>query len=119
MTETKPYTLRKLNGDDLFTILAIAGKVLPEDLASLFVNNKKGEANIEELGGVVGVRIVSAILKDIGKVKKEVYAFLCDVSGLTKEEINALGLFAIPNMVWEIYNSEKNADFFGQFTKSP
>ena len=106
----KPYTLRKLDGEDLWPVLDIVGKVLPEDLSPVFTEIATGEKSAAEVGGVVMFRLVSAIVKDIKKVKPEVYEFLTSVSGLTKDEINALGLMAVPKMIWEIYNAEK--DFF-------
>ena len=112
MSENKPYTLRRLNGEDLWPALEIVGKVLPDDLAPLFMEIASGDKDVSEVGGVVMVRLVATIIKDIGKVKREVYAFLTSVSGLSKDEINSLGLMAVPKMIWEIYNAEK--DFFGQ-----
>ena len=106
----KPYTLRRLDGEDLWPVLEIVGKVLPDDLAPVFTEIATGEKSAAEVGGVVVFRLVSAIVKDIKKVKSEVYEFLTSVSGLTKDEINALGLMAVPKMIWEIYNAEK--DFF-------
>lgn len=112
-TETKkPYTLRRLDGEDLWPVLDIVGKVLPDDLAGVFTEIATGEKSVNEVGGVVVFRLVCTVIKDIGKVKQEVYDFLSSVSGLTKEEINALGFTAVPKMIWEIYNAEK--DFFGQ-----
>ena len=117
-TDKKPYTLRKLDGDDLWPVLDIIGKVLPDDLAPVFTDIATGEKNVAEVGGVVVFRLISTVIKDIGKVKEEVYSFLTDVSGLTKDEINALGLMTVPKMIWEIYNAEKNVDFFGDASKS-
>ena len=114
----KPYTLRKLNGEDLWAVLDIVGKVLPDDLAAVFADIATGEKTVNEVGGVVVFRLVSAIIKDVKKVKNEVYDFLTSVSGLTKEEINALGLMAVPKMIWDIYNAEKNVDFFEDASKS-
>lgn len=114
MSENKPYTLRRLNGDDLWPVLEIVGKVLPDDLAPLFMEIATGNKDVAEVGGVVMVRLIATVIKEIGKVKKEVYAFLTSVSGLTRDEINALGLVAVPKMIWEIYNAEKNVDFFGE-----
>ena len=114
----KAYTLRRLDGEDLWPVLDIVGKVLPDDLAPVFTEIATGEKNVAEVGGVVVFRLVSTVIKDIKKVKTEVYDFLTSVSGLTKDEINALGLMAVPKMIWEIYNAEKNVDFFGDASKS-
>lgn len=122
--KAKPYTLRRLDGNDLWPLLEIAGKVMPDDLMPYVMDviGKVGTENItkeiskedfvDELGADVCFRMVTAIIKDIGKVKNEVYAFLTSVSGLNKDEINALGLVAVPKMIWEIFNAEK--DFFLQ-----
>ena len=114
----KPYTLRRLDGEDLWPVLDIVGKVLPDDLTTVFTEIATGEKSAAEVGGVVMFRLVSTVIKDIKKVKDEVYEFLTSVSGLTKDEINALGLMAVPKMIWEIYNAEKNVDFFGDASKS-
>lgn len=110
--KAKPYTLRKLDGDDLWPLLEIVGKVLPDDLAPVFTELALGEKSLDEVGGVVAVRMVKAIIQNLGTVKEEVYAFLSGASGLSKDEIVALGLLAVPRMIWDIYNAEK--DFFGQ-----
>jgi len=110
--KAKPYTLRKLDGDDLWPVLDIVGKVLPDDLAPMFMDIATGDKDVSEVGGVVAVRMVKAIIQNLGTVKEEVYAFLSDVSGLSKDEIIALGMMAVPKMIWDIFNAEK--DFFGQ-----
>lgn len=114
----KPYTLRRLNGDDLWPVLSIVGKVIPDDLAPLFMEIVTGNKDLDEVGSIVVVRLIAVIIKEMGKVKDEVYDFLSSVSGLNKDEINALGLVAVPKMIWEIYNAEKNVDFFGESVKS-
>lgn len=108
--KSKPYTLRKLDGDDLWPLLEIVGKVLPDDLAPVFTEIALGEKSLDEVGGVVAVRMVKAIIQNLGTVKEEVYDFLSDASGLSRDEIVALGLLAVPRMIWDIFNAEK--DFF-------
>jgi len=112
----KPYTLRKLDGEDIWPVLAIIGETLPEDLAPVFVGLTTGEKTIDEVGSVVVMRLVKAIIQNIGMVKEEVYAFLSSASGLSKDEINALGLFAVPKMIWDIIRTE--TDFFEESVKS-
>lgn len=112
----KPYTLRKLDGEDIWPVLAIIGETLPEDLAPVFVGLTTGEKTIDEVGSVVVMRLVKAIIQNIGTVKEEVYTFLSSASGLSKDEINALGLFAVPKMIWDIIRTE--TDFFEESVKS-
>lgn len=117
-----PYNFRKLTGEDIWPVIAAAGKVLPEDLAPVFVDLVTDERplkdKIDEIGGVVFMRLVKAIISNIGTIKDDVYDFLTDVSGMTREEINAQGLMAVPKMIWAIYNAEKNVDFFEDASKS-
>lgn len=112
----KPYTLRKLDGEDIWPVLAIIGETLPEDLAPVFVGLTTGEKTIDEVGSVVVMRLVKAIIQNIGTVKEEVYSFLSSASGLSKDEIIALGLFAVPKMIWDIIRTE--TDFFEESVKS-
>lgn len=111
MSENKSYTLRRLTGDDIWPVVEIVGKIMPDDLMPYFMGIATDGKSVDDIGGEVVFRMVTAIIKDISKVKEEVYAFLTSVSGLSKDEINALGLVAVPKMIWEIYNAEK--DFFG------
>jgi hypothetical protein len=110
MSKNKPYTLRKLDGEDLWPVLNIAAKALPDDLAAAFMDLVMGDKTIDEVGGTVAVRMVKAIIQNLETVKEEVYAFLSDASGLSRDEIIGLGLLGVPRMIWDIYNAEK--DFF-------
>ena len=112
MSKNKPYTLRKLDGEDLWPVLNIAAKALPDDLAAAFMDLVMGDKTIDEVGGTVVVRMVKAIIQNLETVKEEVYAFLSDASGLSRDEIISLGLLGVPRMIWDIYNAEK--DFFGE-----
>lgn len=114
----KPYTLRKLDGEDIWPVLAIIGETLPDDLAPIFMEIMTGEKTIEEVGAVVVLRLGKAILKNVGKCKAEVYELLTSASGMTREEINALGLFVVPKMLWDIIKDETNVDFFEESAKS-
>lgn len=114
----KPYTLRKLDGEDIWPVLAIISETLPDDLAPIFMEIVSGEKAIDEVGAVVVMRLGKAIIKNVGKCKEEVYSFLTSASGLNREEINALGLFAVPKMIWDIIKAETNVDFFEESAKS-
>lgn len=117
-----PYNFRKLTSDDIFPVLAAAGKVLPDDLAAVFVELATDERplkeKVDEVGGVVIMRLVKAMIANIAVIKDDVYEFMTDVSGMTREEINAHGLMALPKMIWALYNAENNVDFFEDASKS-
>ncbi len=115
---TKPYTLRELKDRDLFPILDIVATVLPDDLADVFVQIVTKEKSVNEVGGMVVYKIVIAILKNIGKVKDDLYALLSDLSGIPADEIPDMEFGTTPSMIWDIVSNAKNASFFKVLSKS-
>jgi len=116
-TENKPYTLRRLKDRDLYPVLDIIGKVLPDNLAALAVGLVTGEKSVEDLGGILVTRIVAAILKNMKTVHEDVYAFLSDVSGIPAEEIEEMEFGTTPRMIWDLVKNEKNNSFFVELSK--
>lgn len=116
-TVERPYTLRRLKDCDLFPILDILGKVLPDDLATVLMQVVSKEKSLKEVGVVVVIRLVKAIFSNMGKVKDELYNLLSDVSGITVDELEEMPFGTSPMMVWDIINNEKNASFFKVLSK--
>ena len=117
MTEEKPYTLRRLKDKDLWPVLDIIGKVFLDNLSSTFVEVATGQKSVQEIGGIVIMQLVTAIIRNLKTVHDEVYEFLSDVSGIPAAEIEEMPFGTTPNMIWDIVKSEKNADFFKEFSK--
>lgn len=116
--EEKPYVLRELKDRDLFPILDIIATVLPDNLADVFVQIVTKEKSVNEVGGMVVYKIVIAVLKNIGKVRGELYALLSDISGIPADEIPDMPFGTTPSMIWDIVNNAKNASFFKVLSKS-
>ncbi len=116
-TVERPFTLRRLKDCDLFPILDILGKVLPDDLATVLMQVVSKEKSLKEVGVVVVIRLVKAIFSNMGKVKDELYALLSDVSGIPVDELEEMPFGTSPMMVWDIINNEKNASFFKVLSK--
>ena len=116
-TVERSYTLRRLKDCDLFPILDILGKVLPDDLAAVLMQVVSKEKSLKEVGVVVVVRLVKAIFSNMGKVKDELYELLSDVSGIPVAELAEMPFGTTPMMVWDIVNNEKNAGFFKVLSK--
>lgn len=114
MTEemVKPYTLRRLKDKDLWPVLDIVGKVFPGDLSAVFVEIATGQKSAQEVGGLVMMRMVMAVIRNMNSVRDEVYAFLSDVSGIPANEIEEMEFGTTPSMIWDIVKNEKNASFF-------
>lgn len=115
--KAKPYTLRRLKDRDLFPILDIIGKVLPDNMAAIAMGIVTGNKTVEEVGGVLLTRIVASILQNMKTVHDDVYAFLSDVSGIPVEEIEEMEFGTTPRMIWDIVKNEKNNDFFEELSK--
>lgn len=111
--ENKPYTLRPLRDEDLWPVLGIIGKVIPDDLNAVFAQIASGEKSVNEVGYDVGFRLVVAVVRNLPAVKNEVYALLSDLSGIPADEIPAMKVGTTPKMIWDIWHEIKNADFFG------
>jgi len=115
--EAKLYTLRSLKDSDLFPILDIITKVLPEDLSDIFVQLTTGQKTVNEIGGVAVYKIIVAVLKNISTVHDELYALLSDLSGIPAAEIENMPFGTTPSMIWDVVADAKNASFFKVLSK--
>lgn len=115
--EAKLYTLRSLKDVDLFPILDIITKVLPEDLSEVFVQLTTGQKSLDEIGGVVVYRIIVSVLKNISTVHDELYALLSDLSGIPAADIQNMPFGTTPSMIWDVVADAKNASFFTVLSK--
>lgn len=123
----KPYTLRPLRDEDLWPVLDIIGKVMPDQLSGLFaeVLLKATEAGgeidqqklIEEIGSEFVAKLLVSIIRNMNVVRSEVYAFLSSVSGIPAAELPGMPFGTTPRMIWDIAQSEVNADFFKVVSK--
>ena len=113
----RSYTLRRLKDRDLFPILGIISEVFPDELAKTFVQLSTKEKTVQEVGAMAVLKIVLAVLKNMDKVKDEVYALLSDVSGIPAAEIAEMEFGTTPMMIWDIVGNEKNCGFFKVLSK--
>lgn len=118
----KPYTLRELTDEDLYTVLEIVAIALPEEAKESFaqkVSDAKGKGNVLEKAGIqVMFDMVKYIMKNLKSVKTEVYAFLSDLSGIPADDIRKMPFGTTPAMLKDVFTNVKNADFFTELFKS-
>ena len=114
----KPYTLRPLCDEDLYPILAIIGKVFPDELSTAFVQVASKEKTFKEIGYDVGFKLFTAVIKNLHTVDVEVYEMLSSLSGIPAQDIRKMKFGTTPKMLWDVYNDVKNQDFFGDASKS-
>ena len=112
----KLYTLRRLNDEDLFTVVEIIGIALPEEAKAAFAQAVT-EGNVTKRGGAVAFDIVKFIMKNIKACKEEVYSLLSDLSGIPADEIRKMPFGTTPKMLKEIFENEKDSDFFTGLSK--
>lgn len=113
----KAYTLRELCDEDLYTVLAIVGAVIPDDAKDTFTQMVNGEKSVKEVGGMVAFDMTRLILKNFKTVKDDVYAFLSDLSGIPAAQIARMPFGTTPMMLKEVFDDAKNASFFMEFSK--
>ena len=116
-TVERKYELRRLKDKDLYPVIDIVSKVLPEDLISVIASASKRGKKFEEIGMAVATKVIVAICKNISKVHDDLYALLSDVSGIPAEEIEEMEFGTTPMMIWDIVKNEKNAGFFTVLSK--
>lgn len=112
----KPYTLRELNDEDLYTVIEILGIVLPDDAKEAFAQAVSGEKSLKEIGGLVAFDMLRLILKNFSAVKPQVYSFLSDLSGIPVDDIRKMPFGTTPKMLKEVF--QENASFFKELFKS-
>ena len=132
----KNYELRKLCADDIFPMVNIISKIGIENMADCFdakemadiinsVDSTLDEADRKEssdnamadvltkqIGIKVIMKLVGLLLKNLGKIKIELYQFLAGLSGMTEKEIAALPLGTFTQMIVDVFKKEEFSDFF-------
>jgi hypothetical protein len=128
-TVEKPYTLRPLYDEELYTILDIIEKLCPEDIRPIFIKamekftKKEAEAGddkdmLEKLANDFGMDVVMelglVIIRNMKNVKDDVYALLSDLSGIPADQIRKMPFGTTPKMIMDVVKDERNRDFFGE-----
>lgn len=125
----KPFTLRPLYDEELYTILDIIEKLCPEDIRPIFIKamekftKKEAEAGddkdmLEKLANDFGMDVVMelglVIIRNMKNVKDDVYALLSDLSGIPADQIRKMPFGTTPKMIMDVVKDERNRDFFGE-----
>lgn len=129
-------TMRELNGGDIFTMLSILGKLdIKDEVVELLErqygsgkqppalnDHKKKKATkaeqeaqeqaIELRGMRVMADIGFAILRHVGDAKNDVNAFLADLTGVSRKEIEGLSMLAYTALLVDFAKKPELKDFF-------
>lgn len=127
------YELRTLCADDIFPMVNIISKIGIDNMVSCFdakemadmMNTVRSTVDGEEttddamadvitkqIGIKVIMKLVGLLLKNVGKIKKELYQFLAGLSGMTEKEIAALPMGTFTQMIVDVFKKEEFSDFF-------
>lgn len=118
------YTLRSLQGADIFPMSAIIKKIgvkefknafQDEEIKSLVNSINNGEmskdAAANQAGMTVILNIVDVVLGNLPRAEKDIYKFLASLSGMKPDEIAALPMATFTGMVIDVIQKEEFKDF--------
>lgn len=114
MSEKKNYEIREIEADDIDYLTEIIAKMDADDLVSCFddIGTKSGGKNVEAIGMKVMVKVGLKICKNYRKAKKDIYALLSRLSGLSAEEIAHMPLPDFVGLIMAVFKSPSFADSF-------
>ena len=75
-------------------------------------DNTMADVLTKQIGIKVIMKLVGLLLKNFGKIKRELYQFLAGLSGRTEKEIAALPLGTFTQMIVDVFKKEEFSDFF-------
>ena len=126
--------MRELKGDDLFTLLAIVGKMdIKDEFIKMFEDNTqsdkvvpmdhkqkeptkaelaKQEAEAEKRGMQAMAGMLQKVLLNAGTLKGDINSLLADLTGKPKKTIESLGLKEYTALIIAFFKKPELADFF-------
>lgn len=134
MNTAKAYELRTLCAEDVFPMFKIISKIGIKEFKSCFesedvkeaiksATNKsetddgETQADLEVIGLGVALEIASVIMANIPQAKEDIYLFLAQVSGMSKDDIRNLPISTFTEMIIDVVKKEEFKDFFGVVSK--
>ena len=118
------YTLRSLQGADIFPMSAIIKKIgvkefknafQDEEIKDLVKSINSGEmskdAAANQAGMAVILNIVDVVLGNLPRAEKDIYKFLASLSGMKPNEVAALPMATFTGMVIDVIQKDEFKDF--------
>lgn len=130
----KPYTFRKLGGEDVFLMFKIIGKIGVKEFNACFENEgiknllmtmmgEQKEEGEEESQSVsvtyiaVILEVADVIFKNIPKCENEIFQMLSQTSDLSVEQVKKLDFAQFTEMVIDFIKKEEFKDFIKVVSK--
>lgn len=123
MNTAKAYELRTLCAEDIFPMFKIISKIGIKEFKSCFESEDvkaviNGEqADLNTVGLAVAVDIAGVIMANIPCAKEDIYLFLEQISGMSKDDIRELPIPIFAEMIIDVVKKEEFKDFFGVVSK--
>ena len=118
------YTLRSLQGADIFPMSAIIKKIGVKEFKNAFqdeeikglvqsINNgdMSKDAAANQAGMTVILNIVDVVLGNLPRAEKDIYKFLASLSGMKPDEVAALPMATFTGMVIDVIQTDEFKDF--------
>lgn len=118
------YTLRSLQGADIFPMSAIIKKIGVKEFKKAFqdeeikglvqsINNgdMSKDAAANQAGMTVILNIVDVVLGNLPRAEKDIYKFLASLSGMKPDEVAALPMATFTGMVIDVIQKDEFKDF--------
>lgn len=119
------YTLRKLKANDMFLMFGILSKIgfrelkdcfgsadAKEAMKKAFDGGETGTEQLETVGVAVAFDMVDVVLRNLPKCKKEIYALLSALSGMSTKDIAELDMGTFTSMIVDVLRKDEFPDFF-------
>ena len=128
MNTAKAYELRTLCAEDVFPMFKIISKIGIKEFKSCFesedvkeaiksATNGEAQVDLEVIGIGIALEIASVIMANVPKAKEDIYQFLAQVSGMSKDDIRNLPISTFTEMIIDVVKKEEFKDFFGVVSK--
>lgn len=127
MNTAKAYELRTLCADDVFPMFKIISKIGIKEFKSCFESdgvkaaiqaaNGETKVDMEVIGLGVALDIAGVVITNIPNAKEDIYLFLSQISGLTKDEIKSLSIATFTEMIVDVVRKDEFKDFFKVVSK--
>lgn len=114
----RPYTLRKLANGDLWKVVGILRKVLPDEMSKTILQYVSGTMTAENAGTLGMINIATEVFKNLDKAQTEVDEWCADLIGVSVDELNNNYEFGTtPMIIMDVFTDAKNVPFFKVLSK--
>ena len=128
MSEEKTYTLRELEGDDIFLMSSVIKKIGVVRIRACLesasiksamgimlgngVEESKKEEAMNKIGIAVMLEITGTVIESLPECKEEIYNLLASVSGMKRDDIAHMKIVPLIRMIKDFFRKPEFRDFF-------